>query len=110
MTTLPHDVHDLYLAPVALAIDARLAELATMGERELAVEIALASDSPDWTVEFRQEAILRTVAHTIELHGWTLSWDTRGIRLTHGAHTFVLGLPANLEAYRLGARADETAG
>jgi hypothetical protein len=109
VTTLPHDFQDLYLAPVALAIDARLAELGALGDRELAVEIALASDHPDWTEEFRQEAVLRTIAHTVELHGWTLEWDARGIRLTHGAHTFVLGLPTNLEAYRRGAKADDAA-
>lgn len=36
----------------------------------------------------------RTVAHLVDCHDWELSWDPRGLRLKHDAHTFVLGIPA----------------
>ncbi len=102
MTTLPHDLQDLYLAPVALAIDARIAELGELDGRDLVLAIAVESDCADWTRELRDEAVLRAVTHLTDLHGWTVNWDERGIRLTHGPHTFVLGVPASIEAYRAG--------
>ncbi|WP_187365875.1 hypothetical protein [Trebonia kvetii] len=37
--------------------------------------------------------------HLTETHHWTLSWDPRGLRLTHDAHTFVLGIPAVFRDY-----------
>lgn len=102
MTTLPHDISDLYLAPVALAVDARIAELSELEDQDLVRAIALESDCADWTRELRDEAVLRAVTHLTDLHGWTATWDERGIRLTHEPHTFVLGVSANIEAYRAG--------
>jgi hypothetical protein len=102
MTSLPHDIQDLYLAPVALAIDARIAELSKLEGKDLALAVALESDCADWNRELRDEALLRAVTHLADLHGWTANWDERGIRLTHGPHTFVLGVSAGIEAYRAG--------
>jgi hypothetical protein len=102
VTTLPHDIPDLYLAPVALAVDGHLNEFGALGPRELVVAVALESDCADWTRGLRQDAILRALARSTDLHGWTLEWDPRGIRLTHEGHSLVLGVPANVEAYRLG--------
>ncbi len=53
MPTLPHDLTDLNLAPIALAIDQRIEELGRLDAKDLAYEIALKSDQPDWTAEFR---------------------------------------------------------
>lgn len=100
MATHPHDVSDLFLAPVSLAVDARLTELGAMSDRDLAVAVGSASDLPDWSREVRDTALLRAVEHLIELHGWSLAWDPRGIRLTHGEHTLVLGVPPSFVAYR----------
>ena len=94
MAARPHDVTDLYLAPVALAVDARIQELAHMDRDRLAYEVALESDSPDFTRPIREAALIRTVTHLIDCHDWEFSWDPRGLRLTHDAHTLVLGLPA----------------
>jgi hypothetical protein len=94
MAARPHDITDLYLAPVLLAVDARIEELGHLDKDGLAYEVALESDSPDLTRRMREEALIRTVTHLIERHGWELSWDLRGLRLTHDAHTFVLGIPA----------------
>jgi hypothetical protein len=94
MATRPHDLPDLYLAPVALAVDARIEELGRLDKDGLAYEVALESDEPDFTRGMREEALIRTVTHLFDCHGWKFSWDPRGLRLTHDAHTFVLGLPA----------------
>jgi hypothetical protein len=94
MAARPHDPADLYLAPVLLAVDARIEELGKLDKDGLAYEVALESDSPGITRRMREEALIRTVTHLIDPHHWELSWDPRGLRLTHDAHTFVLGVPA----------------
>jgi hypothetical protein len=99
MATRPHDMTDLYLAPVVLAVDARIEELGHLDKDGLAYEVALESDSPDFTRPFREEALIRTVTHLIDCHGWELSWDPRGLRLTHDPHTLVLGIPAVFGEY-----------
>jgi hypothetical protein len=94
MAERPRDITDLYLAPVALAVDARIEELGHLDKDGLAYEVALESDSPDFTRRIREEGLIRTVTHLIDGHDWEFSWDPRGLRLTHDAHTFVLGVPA----------------
>lgn len=93
MAIRPHDIPDLYLAPVALAVDARIELLGDMNLDRLAYEVALESDSPDITRHMREEALIKAVTHTIDCHDWKFSWDPRGLRLTNDAHTFVLGIP-----------------
>jgi len=99
MATRPHDVTDLYLAPVALAVDARIEELGQLDKDELVYEVALDADSPDFTRRMREDGLIRTVTHLIDDHGWEFSWDPRGLRLTHDAHSFVLGIPAVFHKY-----------
>jgi hypothetical protein len=99
MAARPHDVTDLYLAPVALAVDARIEELGRMDRERLAYEVALESDTPDFTRRMREDALIRTVTHLIDCHDWELSWDPRGLRLTHDVHTFVLGIPPVFAEY-----------
>ena len=94
MATRPHDLTDLYLAPVVLAVDARIEELGQLDMDRLTYEVALESDSPDYTRKLREEALIRTITHLIDTHDWQFSWDPRGLRLTHETHTFVLGIPA----------------
>jgi hypothetical protein len=99
MADRPHDVTDLYLSPVVLAVDARIEELGHLSQDQLAYEVALESDSPDFTRHMREEALIRTVTHLTDLHGWELGWDPRGLRLSHDAHTLVLGIPAVFVQY-----------
>jgi len=94
MADRPHDVTDLYLAPVLLAVDARIEELGKLDKDGLAYEVALESDLPDITRRMREEGLIKTVTHLTETHHWAFSWDPRGLRMTHGAHSFVLGMPA----------------
>ena len=103
MATRPHDITDLYLAPVALAVDARIEELGRLDPGQLAYEVALESDTPDFTRQMREDGLVRALTHIVDTHDWTFSWDPRGLRLTHEAHTFVLGVPASLRDYLEGS-------
>lgn len=103
MAARPHDVTDLYLSPVVLAVDARIEELGRLGKGQLDYEIALESDLPDLTRSMREEALIRTVTHLIDRHGWEFTWDPRGLRLSHDAHTLVLGIPAAFVEYLEGS-------
>jgi len=99
MADRPHDVTDLYLAPVLLVVDARIEELSKLDKDGLANEVALESNSLDITRHKREEALIRTITHLINTHHWQFSWDPRGVRMTHDAHTFVLGIPAVFHEY-----------
>ena len=99
MADRPRDLTDLYLAPVLLAIDARIEELGKLGKSDLVYEVALETNSLDNTRELREEALIRALTHLTETHHWKLSWDPRGLRLAHDEHTFVLGVPAVFRDY-----------
>ena len=99
MSTLPRDVTDLHLAPVLLALDARLSEMSLLSLDELGPRVAIESDRPDWTADMRRSGLLDTVQHFIDMRGWTLSWDPRGLRIKHGRHHVVLGIPATFQHY-----------
>jgi len=72
----------------------------------LPTKVALESDEPDITRHLREDALIRTITHMIDLHHWNFSWDARGLRLTHDAHTFVLGVPAVFLEYLQDSPAD----
>ncbi len=98
----PHDLADLMLAPVALAIDARLQELGDLGMEELHERTALEANDDARTPERRRRALLHTATYLIDMHGWTADWDPRGLRLTHAGHTIVLGLSPTMAGYLAG--------
>src|SRR6185437_12382817 len=89
MPNLPHDVSDLYLAPVVLAIDAKLDDLATLDPHALAQRVAIESNLPDWSRDDRERAMLESIQHFVDCRGWSVTWDPRGVRLSHGDHTLV---------------------
>jgi hypothetical protein len=99
---MPHDVSDLYLAPVVLSIDAKLDDLATLDPRALAQRVAVESNLPDWNREDRERALLESILHFVDSRGWTTAWDPRGLRLSHADHSLVLGMPTNLAQYLAG--------
>ena len=99
MASRPHDVADLYLAPVVLAVDARIEELGHLDKDQLAHKVEFHSDSNEYIRGVSEEALIGTVTNLIDTHGWEFSWDPRGLRLTHDAHTFVLGIPAMFREY-----------
>lgn len=99
MPNLPHDVSDLYLAPVVLAIDAKLHELGMLEPHALAQRVAIESNAPAWSRQDREKGLLLAIQHFIDCRGWTMTWDPRGLRLTHAAHSVVLGAPASFADY-----------
>jgi hypothetical protein len=99
MAVLPRSVPDLYLAPVILAVDARIEELGQLGPVELAFQIALEGDHPELTVGLREAGLLQAIEHGVDTHDWELSVDRRGIRMTNKHHTLVLGVPATFVDY-----------
>lgn len=99
MAVLPHDVTDLYLAPTVLALQARVDELAALPPADLAFEVGLSADLPDWTQEWRSDALLTALGHAVEDHGWEMTLVAHGLRVSHAGHAIVLGLPASLWSF-----------
>jgi hypothetical protein len=96
---LPHDVVDLRLAPLALRLDRRLEDMAGLDPAQLRLRIALDTDRDGFEPAQRARDVVDSVCHLVDLGGWQVSWVERGLRLTHGQHSLVLGVPANLRAY-----------
>lgn len=101
MTSLPHDVADVMLAPVALHVDEQIQELSTLAPAALRFEVGLRSDLADRTEGQRRTAVLSAISRRLEMHGWELEWTDRGVRLHHGAspNTLVLGVPESIREY-----------
>jgi hypothetical protein len=99
MTARPHTISDLHLAPVVLALDARVAELGSLTPAQLAEQVAIVGGKPEWTRAFREAGLLTTVSQPIDLHDWTVSWDSRGLRVANGTHHVSIGLPATFNDY-----------
>jgi hypothetical protein len=99
MTIRPHDRTDLYLAPVALELDRRLAAMSGRSREELDVEVAIATDRQPWDADSRRTLLLEALVHLVPLRGWQVSWAERGLRLSHGEHELVLGVPDSVREY-----------
>ncbi len=100
--SMPHDLVDLRLAPVAIELDNALQELGAYNAKSLAYQIMLVTNrsEPDLSsAEGRQELLLRTATQFIDLRGWTVTWDPRGVRLRHGGHTVVLGVSHSIRQF-----------
>lgn len=102
MTMAPHDITDLHLAPVLLALDTRLETLGQLTLEELRLRIALESNRFDSDVALRIAGVLESARYLLDCHGWDLSWDPRGIRVTHRNRSVVLGVPDVVADYVAG--------
>lgn len=102
MSTLPQNVTELYLAPVVLSVDARLQEMSTLSVTELTERVKKVSKLRGRSGGERAEALLRTIEHGLDMHGWQLTMDPRGIKLTHDTRRVVLGAPAVFDGYITG--------
>ena len=98
-TMMPHGIADLHCAPVVIAYDRRIAELAGLNVHRLADRVEIENNRVGLTRKQRQEDLLDTVGRCIDRHGWETSWDVRGIRLSHGHYSVVLGVPEAFNAY-----------
>ena len=99
MSIRPRDLTDLYLSPVAIELDRRLEVLTPFTLKELELQIALTTDREASAPEARVELFLQSLAHLLPLHGWELAYETRGVRVRHGDHSLVLGVPGCVREY-----------
>ena len=99
MPNPPRDYADLFLAPVALQVDQRLEDFAALDRDDLHKRVVLETDSEARNRAQRARDLVSSVTYLLDLHGWTAGWDDRGIRLSHGNHTLVLGVSRTLTAY-----------
>jgi hypothetical protein len=95
----PRDPADLLLAPVALQVDAKVQEMSTMKPEQLAYHLALEVDRDPRTEQQRGRDIVDAAVKLIDMNGWEASWDPRGVRLTHGRHSLVIGVGAEVSDY-----------
>jgi hypothetical protein len=95
----PHDPTDLMLSPVALAIDERIEEFASMDSTELDKRIVWETNMEARTAEEAGRALVASLTYLLDTHGWEVSWDARGVRLHHDNNHVVLGVPDNLMDY-----------
>src|SRR5436309_5945339 len=93
MASLPHDLPDVLLAPMVLRVDARLAELGELDAETLRRRIASDTNNGAWSREHREQGVLESLEYLQDMHGWQLSMDPRGVRVSHGVHSLVLGVP-----------------
>jgi hypothetical protein len=98
----PHDVTDLRLAPVALLVDGRLEELSALDDAQLTEAILFGSNRQPHNEAERGEALVAAATHLIDLAGWRVTWDPRGVRLTHHDHSLVLGVSRRLADFVAG--------
>jgi hypothetical protein len=99
MPSVPHDYTDLFLAPVALSVDERLERLGELDRDALHRRVVLESNNEAWGRSRRGRDVVHSAIYLLDMHGWSADWDPRGVRLSHGAHTLVLGLPENVTRY-----------
>lgn len=99
MAERPHDVTDLYLAPVVLEAESRLEQLGTLSPDEFGFQVTLETNIEPGNAAERRTAFLETMRRRVELHGWELSLHERGLAISHDDRVIVLGLPANVRVY-----------
>lgn len=95
----PHDITDLYLAPVVLAIDSELEALRGKSYDDIVMYVALATNREPRTRSEKRKYFIEAVTKFHDLHGWVVSCHPRGLRLTHDDHQIVLGLPLPVYSY-----------
>jgi hypothetical protein len=106
MVTLPKDRTDLQLAPVVLALDRRLDEFELFDLRGLEQRVRLDNGEPATGHAARRAAVLGSLTAGLDMHGWTATWNGRGLRIVHQHHHVTLGIPATFTAYIDGRSAD----
>jgi len=90
---VPQGLSDLYLAPVAIGLDAQIEEFARLSADELKMRVSVGSDSLSRTRSEREVGLLEALRQGVDCHGWVLAWDPRGLRISNDDHSLVLGVP-----------------
>lgn len=99
MTTRPHDMSDLYLAPVVLELNHRLGEFEGLSHDEIELRVALETDREPRDRTDRADLVLLSLTHLLNTHGWIIDWVPRGLQIRHRDHQLVLGVPQSLRNY-----------
>ena len=99
LSVRPRDRTDLYLAPTLLALEERLEQLAPLNPGALAFEIILVTNEEPRDRAERAAMVLEVLGTGLDLHGWSLSLEPRGLRVDHAGRGVVLGLPTNIRDY-----------
>jgi hypothetical protein len=102
MPVLPHDISDLHLAPLLLALEARIDELSKLTLVEFHHHVALVGNRPDWNHAMREGGVISAVQHLIDCHDWELLWTERGVQVSHASHQVTLGVPGIFADYVAG--------
>ncbi|HYF73461.1 MAG TPA: hypothetical protein VD864_11615 [Nocardioides sp.] len=102
LSVRPRDLTDLYLAPLLIALEERLEQLAPLNPGALAFEIILVTNQEPRDRAERAGMVIEVLQTGLDLHGWTLSLEPRGLRVEHAGRGVVLGLPTNLRDYLVG--------
>lgn len=88
--SLPTDLTDLTLAPVALALSRRLAEVGALVPGELFRAIAASTDHEPVPGR-RGELLIQMLRRDVDVREWKLDWSPSGLRMSHHDHELVLG-------------------
>lgn len=96
---VPQNLADLYLAPVALGVDAWLEHNTDVPAAQLQFDVVLVTNIEPSTREDRAKALVEAIKEATDVHGWDISLVRRGIRLSHGEHAVTLGLPENVQRF-----------
>lgn len=99
MPQLPHDLADLALAPLVLAVEDQLESWSGLDEAEMGLRIALETNREPRTADERRAAVLQALFRFVDPRGWQGSWSARGLRLQHELRVVTLGVPPNLRAW-----------
>lgn len=103
--TNPHNLGDLYLAPVALRVDAELARLGALSADDLLFELVVDTNREPVSAADRQQLLVEHLTQTLELHGWQLAWGERGLVVSHGDNDLTLGISEVTRDYLAGGAA-----
>lgn len=99
MTARPHDLTDLYLAPVLLELDERLETFNELSPKDVELRVTLDTDRQPRHAGDRAALLLESITRAVDTHGWATSWAPRGLRMSHDGHAVVLGIPESLKVY-----------
>jgi hypothetical protein len=99
MSAKPRDLKDLFLAPVALAVEENLSRLSELSKADIILRIGLETDMRLDTPEAREDALLKSATHLVDMHGWSAKLTDRGVQLSNDNHFLTLGLGPNLSRF-----------
>lgn len=99
MALMPHDTADLALAPIVLHLEHEIGTFSGLRPDEVVRRIAIDAGATPGTFHARREALLRTLTQFVDLHGWKVAINDRGLRVSHRQNAVTIGFPKSLRTY-----------